>query len=74
MARKFNGLNMVDFFISMGQTGIKSWAIYKNAILFDLFNSNSSNTINYLPPIVNKGDPLFPYLGLHHQSIWYASA
>ncbi|MDI9874404.1 sialate O-acetylesterase [Flectobacillus rivi] len=59
-----NGLKMVDFLYLNGTNGhIKSWAVYKNAILLDLFNTNSSTTIDYLPPIVNKGDPLFPYVG-----------
>lgn len=59
-----NGLKMVDFLYLNGTNGhIKSWAVYKNAILLDLFNTNLSTTIDYLPPIVNKGDPRFPYVG-----------
>lgn len=60
----FSGSQIKDYFYLSGNNGqVKSGKIYKNAILLDLFGSNPSNNIGYLPPIVNKGDPLFPYMG-----------
>jgi hypothetical protein len=60
----YNGQNIKDFFYLNGINGyVKSGAIYKNAILLDLYDFNPATTIDYLPPIINNGNPLFPYMG-----------